>query len=881
MKRLRTYTGRPGRPSTVAQQDVAALRRVLPAIEGAIPDYNAALAKARGHAQPSPVGMLAASIAKLNLTSRVHRDLRSWPTFRSLLETARSKEAIEVSEALMEFISARTASAAQPNVRDAKAATHPGGIDTAAPPRRSEMTSAKADNAKADKDSVADRTQGGRPRFRSPRPHAKSFFGAARLALLDHLIEDIIAGKRTLLSGGPGVGKTEISLQALRSNLIMEHFDNRTIFVSLASASSASAFKVAMCFQLRCEDFDEALDWLAARPAVIVLDNLETPLQSDESATCGILEDLFSRPNIAVMASIRGIHAAVFGGAIFDRVQDLNMSLLEPEESIQMYLSHAGRATEELSGAEKEAWTTLSASLGGVPLAISLLAKGARRTAISNVLSEWNRLGIQSLDEPWERAIRYSYDSPLLRPCPDAQQLARVVACLPHGLNRRHLDGRVFDHNFDYKSAKKLGSNGAGRARYALRKLEQSGLVTDMYSRVDMLPPVRSEMRRNCASMSSDALVDNKIARKIAESSVVFADLFDESVVISSVNNMSSVLKEIDGVGVSAAMADAANFDDMFDELLATRASREEDADAWHDLVASFINARLRIARAANFVGELPRWLLQLDAADLRFSALSALEEYLELGGCFHHAKVVANQMRKSSSSSEERETSADILAQLELLTGSIEGARLLLRRMLADSSDSDPRRAAIRFHILARTYEEENDFMGALSVIQDACDKLRLVRVEHGRTGEVASPDPALALVFVKSLWGIAAKAYYVLDDLAPLFNQILRVKEKLIGPTRIAFTSLWDAVPFMRLQADTDAQILLEERAQRVSLSTSDPAEQAAALVVLAQLTTNEATADRHLAQALAVLEDAGSAKLITRVQAAALHIHRQRAR
>jgi tetratricopeptide (TPR) repeat protein len=133
----------------------------------------------------------------------------------------------------------------------------------------------------------------------------------------------------------------------------------------------------------------------------------------------------------------------------------------------------------------RDALAPLIAPLGGVPLAITLLARAAEGNDLDNLVNEWKRRRTESLEQPsahqdrlsnWAVSVELSIDS--RRMTPGAKRLGAVLATLPDGVAVRDLDV-VFDD----------GSTAA-------RVLSQVGLAFFEGGRLQMLAPIREHFAR-------------------------------------------------------------------------------------------------------------------------------------------------------------------------------------------------------------------------------------------------------------------------------------------------------------------------------------------------------------------------------------------------
>lgn len=116
-------------------------------------------------------------------------------------------------------------------------------------------------------------------------------------------------GGSILVLGDAGHGKTTLTEKVGVHPDIIQRFGSRRWFVELETANSAeeALAKIAQALGLERTAPLPAVQahFAAKKPGLVVLDNLETPLHSDESATQRLLCDLTATPGVALMASLR------------------------------------------------------------------------------------------------------------------------------------------------------------------------------------------------------------------------------------------------------------------------------------------------------------------------------------------------------------------------------------------------------------------------------------------------------------------------------------------------------------------------------------------------------------------------------------------------
>ncbi|XXX77239.1 tetratricopeptide repeat protein [Sorangium sp. So ce134] len=322
---------------------------------------------------------------------------------------------------------------------------------------------------------------GGRRTLAAGLPPAERCIG--RDAVVEALAAALLREppERTLLLGSAGIGKSTVSLAVLHQPEIVAHFGERRFFVPLDAAPDAEASAMALAGALRVaagpDGWQRALSSLAAGPAVLVLDNLETPWDGeDQAGTEALLAELAALPELALMVSLRG--AGRPGRVSWS--PPVQLQPLGPAEAEALFCAIAG---EEHRG--KPALSGLISLQGGVPLAIALLAHAAQGNDLINLQEEWEARRTALLERDsgapnrlrsWKASLELSLRSP--RMTAGARRLLSVLALLPDGIAQRD-----------------LAAVQPGEGPGAARALAQVGLAYFEGGRLKMLSPVREYVK--------------------------------------------------------------------------------------------------------------------------------------------------------------------------------------------------------------------------------------------------------------------------------------------------------------------------------------------------------------------------------------------------
>ena len=342
--------------------------------------------------------------------------------------------------------------------------------------------------AKAVRDLVADRGAGKTRALPPPLPRVPHFVG--RDALADEVAGALVAAtvEPVLLLGGPGIGKTTLSIAVVRRAEIARQFGARRVFARLDGATTGDAVKatVASAAGIPPGPGPQAAlhAWLAEGPALVVLDNLETPHAADPDGTEAALEVLTEAPDVAVLASVRGtLRPAGVGW------KAIELTPLKAPHDVDLFCELAREHAGERTGVAE-----LVAPLGGVPLAIALLAHAAQGNPLANLRLERRARGPAALDRggsdkhaSWAVCVDLSFQSP--RMTAEARRLAAVLALLPEGAAIEDVP-------------ELLERPAVGPA--AARVLAQVGVAYFENGRLRMLPPMREQVRAAYAPAPAD-----------------------------------------------------------------------------------------------------------------------------------------------------------------------------------------------------------------------------------------------------------------------------------------------------------------------------------------------------------------------------------------
>ena len=283
--------------------------------------------------------------------------------------------------------------------------------------------------------------------------------------------------------GAPGIGKSTICLAALHDPRVADRFAGRRWFVRCDGATSAPGLLSGLAAEMGVTGGEAAGGSVAGRvraalgtgPAVVVLDNFETPWAADPLPVEELLRAIASVPRVAVAVTSRG--TARPAGL---RWRDFAMvSPLPLADARRLFLAVAGpdvAADPRLDG--------LLSGLDGVPLAVELMAYAAQgQPDLGEVAQRWRaertgmlaRMGGARRELSVAVSVEASVTAPLMTP--QGARLLGLLGVLPDGIARDDLAALL---------------PGGGLAAAAV--LRQLGLAFGEGDRLRTLAPVREHV---------------------------------------------------------------------------------------------------------------------------------------------------------------------------------------------------------------------------------------------------------------------------------------------------------------------------------------------------------------------------------------------------
>ena len=258
---------------------------------------------------------------------------------------------------------------------------------------------------------------------------------------LTELVDNLLAEppRPTVILGAPGIGKTNLTVAALHQPTVAARYGIRRVFVRCEGSASAVAtvteLAAVLGIPLAAGDVRTAcLRYLAEAPAVVCLDNAETPWEADTLRTEQLFAQLVSVAGLVV--SLRGTERpAGLGWA-----PPLRPQPLDSQAASALFLSLAP------PGFDGPGLSDLLDEMGGVPLAIELLAYAAEGEGLESLAGRWRTERVKLLRRgaadhrllSVASSVEAAWTGPLMTE--PARRLLSMLGRLPNGLAHSDID---------------------------------------------------------------------------------------------------------------------------------------------------------------------------------------------------------------------------------------------------------------------------------------------------------------------------------------------------------------------------------------------------------------------------------------------------------
>lgn len=261
----------------------------------------------------------------------------------------------------------------------------------------------------------------------------------------DKVAENIIHNSISAVLGGPGIGKSTVSLAAVQDSRVEDAFGGRRAWIRCEQAPTADLLRQKV---IQATGLPLTLTWLelrnvlAGKPTLLVLDNFETSWQGDEGREV--------EEQVSALASCKGLHLLLgIRGAEYppDITEHETIGPLAGKAARAVFRKHSGNI--EVTDDELDAW--LAREMEGLPLAIELAAKQASHSGGFSALQQrWTSEKTNLLRAGRGDGRLDSLDVSLAlsagRLTGNALRVAGILGMLPAGLATKDLE--TLGHSF-------------------------------------------------------------------------------------------------------------------------------------------------------------------------------------------------------------------------------------------------------------------------------------------------------------------------------------------------------------------------------------------------------------------------------------------------
>ncbi|MFY0527640.1 FAD-dependent oxidoreductase [Archangium gephyra] len=310
----------------------------------------------------------------------------------------------------------------------------------------------------------------------SPRlPKAPPLIG--RKQAMKQLLEEILTPnpRPVVVLGAPGIGKSTLAIAALEHADAEKRYAGHRYFARLEEADTRETVAARIAQSMRLTSVSDSsarvLTELDKDPALLVLDNADTPWMKDRPGTEDLLQSLASIPKLALIITLRGHEQPDFGIPS----HPISVPRMSMEESLQLFRSIAYNVEPDDPDLQE-----LLKDMEGVPLAVKLMAKQAQGVKLKVTLRRWRKRRTAMLQSgsgqgsSLAASIEFSLTNPILS---QSLRLLSALSLLPAGLAEEALDS-IFPESDD-----------------AIARLQKAALVESEGERWRLLVVIREHVR--------------------------------------------------------------------------------------------------------------------------------------------------------------------------------------------------------------------------------------------------------------------------------------------------------------------------------------------------------------------------------------------------
>jgi len=276
-----------------------------------------------------------------------------------------------------------------------------------------------------------------------------------------------------MVLGAPGIGKTNLTVAALNHANVAARYGRRRVFVHCEGSASAASTVIELAKTLGMpltvgNVRASCIQHLGSARSLVCLDNAETPWEADTHNSEVLFAELAGVAGLVI--SMRGVERP--GG--LEWAPTLQLQALDRKAASALFLSIAPPGFNSPGLAE------LLDEMGGVPLAIELLAYAADGEGLESLSRRWRaeKVALLRRGDADDRllsvaiSLESSWSGPLMTE--PARRLLSILGRLPDGLAHSDVDGL-------------MPGDGAAAASVMRRR----GMAFDVGGRLRLHPPIR------------------------------------------------------------------------------------------------------------------------------------------------------------------------------------------------------------------------------------------------------------------------------------------------------------------------------------------------------------------------------------------------------
>ena len=319
---------------------------------------------------------------------------------------------------------------------------------------------------------------------------------------IEAIVNAALDGKTVLVAGGPGIGKTAVTIAAFYDSRLVKQFGQRRVFASLETATEPRAILAKLVETLGLPATGDEGSLLrileinaAEQPLAAILDNAETVFDTARETAERLLKLAAQIQGLSLVVTIRGVAPPIPGATQID-----DLSALDLFAASEAFLDIAGKSFKGDPDLQH-----LLHALDGHALSLRLVAAQAiGSSSLRGLRESWDEVHAEILKISGEQedrlnslraSLALSLNSRRMKSVPLARRLMSLLAFLPGGLAESDVHSLLGDRGVVSKA----------RANEAIICLHQLRLVERRPDRqLRMLTPLRESVKSEITPLEPD-----------------------------------------------------------------------------------------------------------------------------------------------------------------------------------------------------------------------------------------------------------------------------------------------------------------------------------------------------------------------------------------